>query len=280
MILKAAKHYLTNPKIEYRLLGGMSNYTYVVSENNQFYTIRVLGEYANHFVYREQEQYHIKRFEALNITSKTLYFDLETGIKVGQFIEGDILSQVNPLDHLIEVSNILKQIHSAPKSKYDYHFFKRLEHYESLNKNIPKSYYDLKTWAMDEYNQTYKYIKQTFTHGDSQPSNFIVSKDKLYIVDFEFSGNNDPYYDIACFGNIEFDYALKLLDVYLGRKANKEELKRLYYNRILQAIQWFLVAKFKHEAGMSETLKIPFDVFMEKYMNLAIKLKGEYDHTS
>lgn len=277
MIIEAAKNYLKNPKIEHRLLGGMSNYTYVVSDDDKKYTVRVLGENADLFVRRNEEQYHIPIFEQLGITSQTLYFDLKTGIKVGEYIEGEILSQINPLDYLQEVSDILKTIHSAKKSKYDYDFFNRLNEYESINKDIPKTYYDLKAWALQEYEKTYQYVEKTFTHGDSQPSNFVVAKDKVFVVDFEFSGNNDPFYDIACYGNIEFEYALKLLDVYLGRKANHTDLRRLYYNRILQAIQWFLVAKYKHEVGMSETLKIPFDHFMEKYMNLALKLKGDYD---
>lgn len=278
MIIETAKKYLKNPKIEHRLLGGMSNYTYVVSDNNKRYTVRVLGENADLFVKRHEEAYHIPLFESLNITNKTLYFDVKTGIKVAEYVEGDILSNINPLDYLDAVTQILKTIHNGPKSKYDYDFFNRLETFERINENIPKSYYDLKAWALKEYEHTYKHIRKTLTHGDSQPSNFIVSKEKVWIVDFEFSGNNDPYYDIACFGNIEFEFALRLLDVYLGRKANATELKRLYYNRILQAIQWFLVAKYKHEVGMSDTLKIPFDHFMNQYMNLALKLKGEYDH--
>ncbi len=278
MILTASKKYLKNPKIEYRLLGGMSNYTYVVSEKDKKYVVRVLGKDANLFVHRNEEAYHIKMFERLNITNKTLYFDLKSGVKVTEYVDGDILSQINTLDYLFEVSEILKIVHSSPKSKYDYNLFSRLTEFEAINKDIPKVYYEMKEWALKEKETTYKNIKLTFTHGDTQPSNFIVGKDKLYIVDFEFSGNNDPYYDIACFGNIHFEYALKLLDVYLGRKANAKELKRLYYNRIIQALQWSLVAKYKHEVGMSEELQVPFDKLMNDYLNLGLKLKNEYEH--
>ena len=52
MIIEAAKNYLKNPKIEHRLLGGMSNYTYVVSDDDKKYTVRVLGENADLFVRR------------------------------------------------------------------------------------------------------------------------------------------------------------------------------------------------------------------------------------
>lgn len=278
MILTASKQYLKNPKIEYRLLGGMSNYTYVVSENDKKYVVRVLGKNANLFVHRNEEAYHIKMFERLNITNKTLYFDLESGVKVTEYVEGDILSQINTLDYLSEVADILKIVHASPKSKYDYDLFSRLKEFEAINKDIPKVYYELKEWALEKRKTTYKNIELTFTHGDTQPSNFIVSKDKVYLVDFEFSGNNDPYYDIACFGNIHFEYAIKLLDVYLGRKAHKKELKRLYYNRIIQALQWSLVAKYKHEAGMSEELQVPFLKLMNDYLNLGLKLKNEYEH--
>lgn len=277
-ILDAALKALKDPKIDFRLLGGMSNYTYVIDSENKKYTVRILGEHAEKFVWRHEEKYHIPLFEQLGITSHTVYFDDKTGIKISAYIEGDILSHLNPLDHLEEVAEILHKIHDSNlNSKYDYELFERLNKYERINHSLTEEYYNLKNEMLHLYESHYSKYPHVLTHGDSQPSNFIIGKNKNYIVDFEFSGNNDPYYDLACFGNIDFSHAVALLEVYLKRPPTKEELKRIHYYRIFQCLQWHLVAKFKHEVGMSETLKIPFDKASLKYLNLAISLKGGYD---
>lgn len=277
-ILTEAKKHFKNPIIDFRLLGGMSNYMYVIKDGDKRYTLRILGEHAEKFVWRNEEKDMIPIFESLGVTTKTIYFNEETGVKISAYVDGEILSQINPLNHLEEVSNILKTVHeSKVLSKHHYNHFERLEKYEIINDELAKDYYLLKEELKELYDKHYKDLPQKLCHGDAQPSNFIISKDRAYLVDFEFSANNDPYYDIATFGNMNDEHAFALLDVYLGRKANKEELKRLIFFRMFQCIQWYLVATFKHKEGMSETLKIPFDKAAFNYITLARKLKGDYD---
>ena len=64
LIINEAKKILKTDdvKVEFRLLGGMSNYTYVISSKGVFYTIRILGEYADKFVDRNAELEGIKTF--------------------------------------------------------------------------------------------------------------------------------------------------------------------------------------------------------------------------
>ncbi len=280
-ILVAANKVLENPKIAFRLLGGMSNYTYVVISKGQKYTVRILGEDANLFVWREEELEHIKMFEKLEVTNETIYFDLKTGIKISKYIDGQILSAVDYKPYLKDISKLLKSIHCSEKlSKYDYDSFGRLKKYESINDyhHIDQRYFVLKAEMLKLYETHFHKYKKTLTHGDSQRSNFIMGKDKLYIVDFEFSGNNDPYSDIAAFGNNNFQDGIDLLKQYVGKEPTKQDYQRLYFYKILQSIQWYLVALYKHDHQMSEKLKVPFDKVAQHYLSSALKLKGEMDN--
>lgn len=279
-ILKTARKVLKSPKVKYRLLGGMSNYTYVVESENNLYTVRVLGDYAQLFVDRQEEQHHLKLFEQLGVTNETIYFNVETGEKISKYIKGDILTQVDYKPYLQEVSQILKKVHnSGIKSKYDYNLFKRLNFYESINnkQHLDSKYFILKQQLLELYNNVYSKYDKVLTHGDSQRSNFVVGENRVFIVDFEFSGNNDPFYDISGFGNNNFADGLDLLNVYLDGNVTNEDLKRYYYYKIFANTQWYLVALFKHDKKMSEALKIPFDKVAENYLSEALKLKGEMD---
>lgn len=254
-----------------RLMGGMSNYTYVVKVEGKLYTFRIPGEYADNFVSRIDEEKNIKIVDKLDITNKTIYLNTNTGRKVARFVEGTPLS-VSRVYPYKKISEILKVIHNSKiKSENDYEPFKRLRSYELLIKELghihPFRYLKLRA----EYNNYQKYLEsqeKVLTHGDSQPSNFVFDGKNLIVVDFEFTGNNDPIYDIACFANIEYSEGLELLKVYYPNYT-KDHLKRFILWRCFQCFQWHNVAVFKELKGMSKTLHIDFLKVSEKYLDLA-----------
>lgn len=258
--------------ISNRLLGGMSNYTYVITNNNKKYTVRIPGTNSELFTDRKEEHIGLQIFEQLNLTTKTIYFDEMSGIKISEYIEGVSLNEINDR-HYDLVSDLLKKLHSSNvKCDIDYEPFNRLNKYESyLNGNISKEYLDVKNKLLS-YKEYFDKNEKVFCHNDSQPSNFIYDlKDNIKIVDFEFVGNNDYIYDIACFGNIDFNDALTLLNVYENGNVTLNKLNRLNYWRSFQCLQWHLVASFKELSGMSAKLKIDFDYVSKMYLDLAKK---------
>lgn len=259
-----------NYQICYRLMGGMSNYTYLIKINKDesFYTVRFPGEYSEYFVNRDNEEKDIKLFEKIGVTNKTVYFNKETGVKISCYVEGKSLNELKEDYPYLMVSNLLKKIHQTDlKCPNDYNPFKRLEldekYLTDLNYELPTKYIKLK-----EYFYLYKeYLEsqqKVVCHNDSQPSNFILGND-LKIVDFEFVGNNDCLYDIACFGNMKMKDAIELLNVYFN-EVNDDILLRFYLWRAFQCFQWFNVAMFKDLVGMSQTLKLDFKAIAFNYL--------------
>ncbi len=253
-----------------RLLGGMSNYTYVIKCDNELYTLRIPGEFAEAFVDRIKEEQNVKLMEQFNISNKTLYLNVNNGVKLGKYLKGTILSTLNDYPYE-KVSDLLKMIHNSSKlSLYDYEPFTRLSTYENYLKEIdfvfPNEYLELR----NEFNTYYDYLnnqEKVLCHGDSQPSNFIIGDDeKLYIVDFEYTANIDPIYDIACFANIRLEEGLKLLKTYY-QEVDDDKYLRFYLWRAFQCFQWYNVAYFKDIKGLSQKLKIDFKMVAESYLN-------------
>lgn len=265
---------VNNAVFDHRLLGGMSNYTYVLRVNDDFYTYRIPGDYAEVFVDRNIEKDNIKLMEGLHISNETLILNVSTGEKIAKYIPGKSMHTEVEFPYL-EVAKLLKKIHGSNKlAANDYEPFNRLKKYEQ---NI----ISLGFIHNEEYNKTkerflvYKDFlesqEKVLIHGDSQPSNFIINGDELSIVDFEFTGNNDLMYDIACFANMKLEHGLELLYKYFDVVDNSL-LKRFYLWRTFQALQWYNVAVFKDLKGMSEKLKIDFNMVSKKYLNLAMTL--------
>ncbi len=279
-IIKAVSSKVLNVKedevvVVNRLMGGMSNYTYVIKVNDKLYTFRIPGKKAEKFVDRVVEDFHIKLVEDLDLNNKTIYLDVKTGYKIAEYIEGTPLHELEPLEMLDEAAKVLHQLHdSLKKSKYDYDLLKRLALYESyldeFNYTHSKRYQELKARFLSYKDQYMVDDLLVLTHGDSQVSNFVVTKDnKMKLMDWEFTGNNDPFYDIACFGNSNFDHALALLPVYLGHTPTKEEYNRLYFFRTFQTLQWHNVALYKEFIGLSKDLGVDFMFIANMYLDKA-----------
>jgi thiamine kinase-like enzyme len=260
--------------VKERLMGGMSNYTYVFEANEKRYTFRIPGKKAEKFVDRDIEKSNIELVNDLRLNNHTLYLDVEEGYKIAEYIEGTPLSELNPLEHLEDAAEVLHHIHnSGLKASNDYDPENRLAFYEShldeYNYKLSERYIELKDkWESLKL----KYMNKenlVLTHGDSQISNFVVTTEGLRLMDWEFTGNNDAFYDIACFGNNDFAHAEALLPIYLGKEPTVEEFNRLYFYRMYQCLQWHNVALYKELIGLSIDLGVDFKFFADLYLDKA-----------
>lgn len=259
-----------------RLLGGMSHLTYHIRINDEDFTYRIIGKDGNLFVDRLIEKRNLKIVEPLDINNQTVYFDVESGEKAARYIPGTVLTQVDYRPYLPWVARTLKHLHNSnlePAS--DYGLIDRLNLYESFTNIKSQPYCTLKETWITRYLAHHADKPKVFCHNDAQRSNMVLTDDKLYLLDWEYAGWNEFYYDIASFGNVQFEDALELLDVYLGRKATQEEQNNVRFYRMFQALQWHQVATRKHMIGLSEVLHFDFEVLAQKYLDLAQRLSIE-----
>jgi thiamine kinase-like enzyme len=253
-----------------RLMGGMSHLTYHIRIHDIDYTYRIIGKDGNLFVDREVEYQNLKIIESLELNNETVYFDIETGEKAAKYVEGTVLSTVDFHPYLEEVAKTLKKLHHSDVSPAsDYGLIQRLELYESYTNMRTPLYQELKEKWISVYQEKHENQQKVFCHNDAQRSNIVVGNDRIYLLDWEYAGLNEFYYDIASFGNVKFEDALVLLDVYLNREATLDEKNSVRFYRMFQALQWHQVALRKEMIGLSEVLQFDFKMLALKYLNLA-----------
>lgn len=268
--------------IDHRLMGGMSNLMYVIIVNGEKYTFRIPGKNAEVFVNREEELANIQIIDELGINNEMVYFDTKTGYKISKFVEGTPLSEVeNPDPYLEEVAKVLRVLHeSGLKARDDYRPYERLNLYEKLVTEFSyqheEKYFELKEVFLSQREFLDQFPK-VICHNDSQISNMVVEADQTYLLDWEFTGNNDPMYDVACVGNKDFELALKFLPIYLGREPKAQEFRRLYLWRAFQCLQWHNVALYKDLIGLSQDLQLDFKLIASAYLTKAEQFLTQVD---
>ena len=259
-------------KIISPLVGGMMNESLIVSSKNQKYVLYISTEQANEMVNRELEKENQSLVYSLGITSKNVYFDVQKGIKINEFIEGSSLDKISSYD-INKVATLLHTLHdSGLLSKEDYLPFKRFVGYEKEANEFVNSREELYLEIRNELLKNKEYLesqKKVLCHNDAQKSNIIKSiEDKYYLIDFEFMGNNDPIYDIATFGNATVKEGFDLLNVY-SPNPSLDLKKRYYLWRMYISLQWYNVALVKHYRGEGEIHHFNFLDVASHFLNNA-----------
>ena len=240
------------------VVGGMMNLSFLVKDkNNKQYILYIPTEQANEMVDRKLEKEHQRIAYELGITSKNVYFDTETGIKINEYIEGTSIDHTEEFDY-DKIAQLFKKLHSSIMlSRIDYAPFTRFEEiYEkealSFNNEPSQIYKELRDFLFSkrDYLESQRLV---FSHNDAQRSNIVKDESgNYYFIDFEFVGNNDEIYDIAAFGNGKVSEGRKLLEKYFNDNPSQDEIKRFYLWRIYISLQWYNVAITKHYRGEGE----------------------------
>jgi len=187
---------------------GMTNHSFTFTFNGTKYIMRIPGEGTDKMIDREQEYRVYEIVSKLNLCDDVVHIDPETGYKVTKFLESARVC--NPLD-INDVKTCmqkLREFHSM-KLNVDHTFdiFERIEYYESLWLT-PESYFSDYQETKDNVMSLKTHIDSAgkdwvLTHIDAVPDNFLFEEtdkgQKIRLIDWEYSGMQDPHVDIAMF---------------------------------------------------------------------------------
>lgn len=248
-----------------RLYGGMMNESSLLTtKTGKQYILYMPTKQANEMVDRNLEKECQSLSFSLGITSKNIYFDVEKGIKINEFIQGESLNRLNNKDiDVNKVAALLKNLHSSKeKAKKDYLPFERLMAFEkekeSLGIKDEKEYSSLRELVFSHRS----YLENgplVLSHNDFQKSNIVKSVNgEYFIIDFEFMMNNYEIYDIACYGNNDVKDGYELLKAYFKDSLTDEHKKQYYLWRTFVSLQWYNVALIKDKRGEGKTHNMDF----------------------
>ena len=95
-------------------------------------------------------------------------------------------------------------------------------------------------------------IELVLCHNDPLCENFVKGSDKMYLVDWEYAGMNDFYWDIADLF-IEAGYTAKEEEIfcqfYFGPSLSIVDKRRMLMNKIFLDFLWSLWGKQRYSCG-------------------------------
>lgn len=174
---------------------GITNKNYIVKTPEKTYFCRVPRDT---FIIKnkENEKEAITILENESYFLKPVYYDANLLITEFQEHSKTFISNKN-LSSIIEISKILKEFHA--KKFQSRSIFNPIETFEKYYYQVQQFPIDIDSYKelIDNFNKLYS--PDRLCHNDLKEGNFLFTKSKIYLIDYEYSGMNDYYFDIASF---------------------------------------------------------------------------------
>ena len=232
-------------------IGGMSNKNFRVDFKGQSYVLRVPGNGSEGMVDRSFEQFNSMEASKLGINPSVHYFNAQTGIKLVDFVEeSETLNSatIQRPDNIKKIVKIYQTLHcSHIRLKNEFNVFREIEKYDILINKAGTQMYNgweqLRCQVMDlESLLNCLGTDLHPCHNDAVAENFLKAKNgTVYLIDWEYSGMNDPMADIAALF-LENDFSQEnqdhVLTLYFDGQVPKNVMRKILCYQVLWDCLW------------------------------------------
>ncbi|HUG34883.1 MAG TPA: choline/ethanolamine kinase family protein [Anaerolineales bacterium] len=234
------------------LSGGLTNSNYKIEVDDTPYFVRVPGASTELLAIDRKNEYHNTKAASEAGVAPKIYFHLpEYDVMVIEFLNGKTMSKesLNEPGQPTRMAQAIQRLHAGPRFLLDFNMFRLTEYYLSLCRDrsikIPGGYLDrVPTVQRIEQAMNVKPLATVPCNNDLLAENYIDDGDQLWLIDYEYSGNNDPTFEL---GNtcqeMQFNdgQIAEVCAVYFG-KAAPSMISRMKLNMIMSDVGWGLWA--------------------------------------
>ena len=204
-IIKQVPNWEDADDIQVKPLAGLTNTNYAVTVNGERFVLRVSGQNTTYLgINRSDEVETLKAVSDAGIGAQVAYYQLPEGHLVTRYINGSHLSleAYRRPENIERIVKTLKRLHALPLVNASFSPFRRVESYAQQAREMgvpfphdfPKLQARMSAIEQDQARDRFKW--QQFCHNDLFCVN-VLDDGKIHFIDWEFSGVNDIYYDLA-----------------------------------------------------------------------------------
>jgi thiamine kinase-like enzyme len=236
----------------YPLSGGLTNTNFKVEVNGVPHFVRVPGESTELLAIDRNNEYHNTKAAAdAGVAPKVLYHLPEYNVMVIEFLNGKTMSKdsLNEQGMPTRMAQAIKKLNQGPRFFSDFNMFRLTEYYLDVCRErdirIPDGYLErMPTVAQIETAMNVRPLPTVPCNNDLLAENYIDDGRQLWLIDYEYSGNNDPTFEL---GNtcqeMQFndEQIIEVCAAYFG-KAVPDMIARMKLNMIMSDVGWGLWA--------------------------------------
>lgn len=244
--------------IEMEPLGTLTNTSYRVTAAGEDYVLRLPGKSTWKYIDRVAEKHNGRIAAEAGINAEVVYFDATDGTMVSRFVEGITMDGERFRQHpeaLVRAARLLRRVHDLDRVfEFRFNAFGMIGYYAELLSRagmpLPTGYYRVEREAA-AVRLALEAVPLPLvpSHNDPWPPNFIDAGRRMYLVDWEFSGMNDPFWDLGDFSveaGLEPDQDRTMVETYWNGEPPPVLYSRLELYKAMSELLWSLWAHVAH----------------------------------
>lgn len=232
------------------LPGGLTNNNYKVTIEDITYALRLAGEGTIEYLNRPAEKHNATIMSDININAPIIFYDEMTGNQVCKYIDDSITLHIKDFknEHYLNLSaKVFKKYHSCGREFIsEFNPLKEIVSYNKLLIEKNFEFYDGAKLMREKIEEVRDIVeknppKLAPCHNDPLCENWLDDKKDFYLIDWEYSGMNDPLFDLGALSieaELDEEQERFLLKEYFGGDLTEKQYGSLIINKFLCDVLW------------------------------------------
>lgn len=243
-------------------LGGLTNLVHRVDALGQSVVVRCAGAGTEEYIDRKVEAHNARSAARAGVSAEVLFADPDAGLLVTRYIEG--IETMTPerfasrLGAPARAGRVLHALHvSGEVFEFRFELFAMIDDYLEIlstkDVDLPDGYHGI-VKAAEPVKRALAENPTSLApcHCDPLCENFLDDGEVMWIVDWEYSGMNDPLWDV---GDLSVEAGMthtqdaELMHAYFGRPPTASETGRMVIYKAMCDLLWTLWGLIQHADG-------------------------------
>ncbi|MBL6932560.1 MAG: phosphotransferase [Rhodospirillales bacterium] len=239
-------------------LGGLTNLVFKIALDGEAYILRIAGEGTEEYIDRAVEGHNAKVAADAGVSADVLFFDESDGLMLASFIEGETMSSdlfTSLSGSPARAARAFRKLHtSGLEFSFRFELFSMIDDYlkilNDLGATLPDGYHEVVKEAeavrraLDAHP-----ARLAPCHCDPLCENFIDDGERMWIIDWEYSGMNDPLWDLGDL-SVEAGFTVaqdrEMMTAYCNGAPSDAEFARMIIYKAMCDLLWTLWGLIQH----------------------------------
>ena len=230
------------------IIGGITNINFMISVDEKKYFLSMKDSKSDILKVNFRNKYYNNNICGQNnLSPNVTHFFESDNLLVTEFYKSDPVSAKLFKNHakIKDLTEKIKLLHNVRPFLNKFNMFNLIHYYINLiNKDYPgKKLFSFLNHIENLEKKLYLPSHEIVPcHNDLVPENILLVNDQIFIVDFDYSGNNDAFFELGNL-SVEMNFnelqIIELINCYFG-KINEKYISRVYLQGIVSDIGWSL----------------------------------------
>jgi thiamine kinase-like enzyme len=252
---------LDSAAISIERLGGLTNRNYKIDCPRGSFVLRLAGEGTGDYIDRKAEYCNASIASRAGVNAEIIHFNVDDGTMLCRYIDDSVtmdIERFRDVEAIRRTGRAFRQLHQCGENfEGQFELFGQIDQYlkvvQELGATVPDGYEHVQKNAEQVRTALSGHrLPNVPCHCDPMVENCIDSGSKMYIIDFEYAGNNDPMWDLGDLsveGAFDDNQDHEILVAYFGREPSTFDAGRMVMYKAMCDLLWTLWGVVQHANG-------------------------------